>query len=272
MPWVTTSAGVEEWMPAPHEPTAAPDLRAQIAATRAKVQIDAQLAAAAPTRPLTLAEQIAATRAKVAGGGNTATAGDLAETCTLAPTLPPPPPPRPLSLAEQIAATRAKAVSASLPEETPEEARERRVRAKEAREAAERAELEAELRAEEEARRQAELESEAEVAAFLEAEEKAAAQAVAAAAHGAETAADLAEPDLPFKPTLAQQIAATRAKLAREVCARHDAEATAAADASMVSTRSAPDEAPKLPSGFKSADELAKPLEVPQPLIASDRL
>ena len=258
-------------MPAPHEPTAAPDLRAQIAATRAKVQIDAQLAAAAPTRPLTLAEQIAATRAKVAGGGNTATAGDLAETCTLPPTLPPPPP-RPLSFAEQIAATRAKAVSASLPEETPEEARERRVRAKEAREAAERAELEAELRAEEEARRQAELESEAEVAAFLEAEEKAAAQAVAAAAHGAETAADLAEPDLPFKPTLAQQIAATRAKLAREECARHDAEATAAADASMVSTRSAPDVAPKLPSGFKSADELAKPLEVPQPLIASDRL
>ena len=122
MPWVTSSAGVEEWMPAPHEPTAAPDLRAQIAATRAKVQIDAQLAAAAPTRPLTLAEQIAATRAKVAGGGNTATAGDLAETCTLAPTLPPPPP-RPLSLAEQIAATRAKAVSASVPEETPEEAR-----------------------------------------------------------------------------------------------------------------------------------------------------
>ena len=272
MPWVTTSAGVEEWMPAPHEPTAAPDLRAQIAATRAKVQIDAQLAAAAPTRPLTLAEQIAATRAKVAGGGNTATAGDLAETCTLPPTLPPPPP-RPLSLAEQIAATRAKAVSASVPEETPEEARERRVRAKEAREAAERAELEAELRAEEEARRQAELESEAEVAAFLakEAEEKAAAQAVAAAAHGAETAADLAEPDLPFKPTLAQQIAATRAKLAREECARHDAEATAAADASVVSTRSAPDVAPKLPSGFKSADELAKPLEVPQPLIASDR-
>ena len=97
-------------------------------------------------------------------------------------------------------------------------------------------------------------------------------QAVAAAAHGAETAADLAEPDLPFKPTLAQQIAATRAKLAREECARHDAEATAAADASMVSTRSAPDVAPKLPSGFKSADELAKPLEVPQPLIASDRL
>ena len=108
------------------------------------------------------------------------------------------------------------------------------------------------------------MESEAEVAAFLEAEEKAAAQAVAAAAHGAETAADLAEPDLPFKPTLAQQIAATRAKLAREECARHDAEATAAADVSIV--------APKLPSGFKSADELAKPLEVPQPLIGSDRL
>ena len=260
-------------MPAPHEPTAAPDLRAQIAATRAKVQIDAQLAAAAPTKPLTLAEQIAATRAKVAGGGNAATAETAAETCTLASTLPPPAS-RPLSLAEQIAATRAKAASASVPEETPEEARERRVRAKEAREAAERAELEAELRAEEESKRQAELESELEVAAFLakEAEEKAAAQAGAAAAHGAETAADLAEPDLPFKPTLAQQIAATRAKLAREECARHAADATAAAEASVVSKRSAPNVAPKLPSGFKSADELAKPLEVPQPLIASDRL
>ena len=33
---------------------------------------------------------------------------------------------------------------------------------------------------------------------------------MAAAAHGAETAADLAEPDLPFKPTLAQQIAAKK--------------------------------------------------------------
>ena len=86
MPWVSSSAGVDEWVPdatgsgpqvstpAVDAPPRKPTLAEQIAATRAKQAAAKAEAAAAPTtepaepRKLSLAEQIAATRAKTAGG------------------------------------------------------------------------------------------------------------------------------------------------------------------------------------------------------------
>ena len=86
MPWVSSSAGVDEWVPdatgsGPQvstpdvdAPPRKPTLAEQIAATRAKQAAAKAEAAAAPTtepaeeRKLSLAEQIAATRAKTAGG------------------------------------------------------------------------------------------------------------------------------------------------------------------------------------------------------------
>ena len=86
MAWVSSSAGVDEWVPdatgsdpqvstpavdapAVDAPPRKPSLAEQIAATRAK-QAAAKAEAAEPAEPrkLSLAEQIAATRAKTAGG------------------------------------------------------------------------------------------------------------------------------------------------------------------------------------------------------------
>ena len=86
MPWASSSAGVDEWVPdatgsGPQvstpdvdAPPRKPTLAEQIAATRAKQAAAKAEAAAAPTtepaepRKLSLAEQIAATRARAAGG------------------------------------------------------------------------------------------------------------------------------------------------------------------------------------------------------------
>ena len=94
MPWVQSTAGVEQWVP---DPTGS-DTPA----------IDA------PPRKLSLAEQIAATRAKQA----------LAKAEVAAEPATEPAKPRKLSLAEQIAATRARAAGGAAPEvvvATPEQ-------------------------------------------------------------------------------------------------------------------------------------------------------
>lgn len=179
MPWVSSSDGVDEWVDA-----AMPDSSNNL-----------------PAKPLTLAEKIAATRANMAASRASVTSVPL-----------PDPAPKKPSLAEQIAVTRAKAAASCASAsgaavETPEEARERRLREKAARDAAEKAELDAELRAEHKAAQEAQAALEAETDVLLIAE--------AEAEHEAQDDSE-AESDAPPKLTLAQQIAATRAKLARE--------------------------------------------------------
>jgi hypothetical protein len=231
MSWIETSAGVEEWQ----EDASAPatprklTLAEQIAATRAKVKSEAMAAApppaaasednssSTPQRKLTLAEQIAATRAKEAGR---ASAGSATDTTSSAP-------PRKLTLAEQIAATRAKASSASsaAAAEDAEDAAEARARRYAAKQAAEAAEAEAERRAEEEAARAAKAEADA---ANADAARAALAELETAAAEGK-------------KLTLAEQIAVTRARVAREAA---EARAKAAAEQPPLTAAAAGEEMP----------------------------